>query len=139
MLCLLIKLYFQINHYEDQAVRMLTELSQDTIKRQRHYTDMIKEYSHGAQAILYNKKINNKDKLSLLSYCQQFINYGYLTEQQLADTDTILKKYKPEDITLMPIIFLGYLQSQGIATNFKDCTDSRNELIESGGEGNAQS
>lgn len=129
----LIKMFFAVNHCEEEAVKMLTELSQDTIRKQRHYCSLVKEFSGYANHIMCNIKIKFEDRLSLLHICQGFINNGSLDEIDLKRAKEIFDKYTKEDFVSMPIFFLGYLQSNNIATYLHDCKNDRNSLIESRG------
>lgn len=126
----LIELYFKLNHIEEQAVDMLTKMSKDIIKNQRNYIYTIKEYSGYANHIMCNTKVKFEDRLELLHICQGFINNGKIYEQELKRAKEIFNKYTREDFISMPIFFLGYLQSKGVATHFHDCRNDRNPLIE---------
>ena len=130
----LIKLYFRINNCEEQGVDMLTEMSKDVIKKQRQYCYTIKEYSGYANHIMCNIKVKFEDRLSLLHLCQGFINNGKMDDHFLKQAKEIFDRYTEKDFVSMPIFFLGYLQSKGIATYLHDCKEDRNGLIETGGK-----
>ena len=126
----LIELYFKLNRIEEQAVEMLTNMSKKVIQKQRNYIFTIKEYSSYADHIMCNTKVKFEDRLELLHICQGFINNGMIHEPFLTRAKEIFSKYTKEDFISMPIFFLGYLQSKGVATHFHDCRNDRNPLIE---------
>ena len=130
----LIKLYFKLNNCEEEAVDMLTELSKRVIANQREYCYRVKEYSAYANHIMCNTKIEYEDRVTLLHICQDFINNGTLSENRLKKAKDIFDKYSKEDFVSIPIFFLGYLQSNNIATYLHDCRNDRSETIESGGK-----
>lgn len=128
----IIKKYFQENHYEHQAIDMLTDFSRETIKNQHRYIDTLKEMYGYSDAIMCNENVDLKIRRKLVIFYQEYLRNGELYESSLEEIKKILEKVR-KDLLLFPQAFLGYLQSKGIAENYGDSTDFRLEIIEKKG------
>ncbi len=67
----IIKYYFTENHYEDQAVEMLTEISKSKIKELNWANGYLKEINMYVGAVLYNE-IPAEVKVRLYQLCSNF-------------------------------------------------------------------
>ena len=106
----IIKLFFTKNKIEDQAVKMLAELSEEKIK-DLHYTNSYqKEYMEYCSAILYNE-VEEKIKLELFVLAKKFLLYSNLNEDDLKRCQLIFDNNK---ITICPLIFYNYLAKEKI-------------------------
>ena len=131
----IIKRYFLVNHFESQAVKMLTEISQATIERERAYNQTLKDCFLYSYAFLYNKKLTNKQQIKLLSLYISFVNNGELNEYRLKEAKEIFDILDKDNFQSCPQFFLAYLQANGIGTQFPDASLHKLDIIESkGGE-----
>ena len=118
----LIRIYFKVNHCEEQAVDMLTEFAKDVIKDERNHLWFVKEHSRYGHVLLCNEKVDLEDRISLMDLHQTYINEGKLWPESLERAKRIFDKYGKEDFVAIDIFFLGYLQRNGIALYLHDCT-----------------
>lgn len=130
----IIKKYFQENQIESQAVDMLMDFSKGTIKQQSAYISKLKEYHSYSSAIEANPKLNKTQIKEIQYLYRSFLNCGKLDDIDLKKAKVVFDEIKKEELTACPIFFLGYLQSNGIGTQFNDCQENRDSLIESGGK-----
>ena len=130
----IIKKYFIENHIEHQAIDMLMDFSKATIKRQSTYISKLKEFHTYGAAIEANKKLT-KEQIEEIQYLyRSFLNYGKLDEINLKKAKKVFDPIEKDQLTACPIFFLGYLQSEGIGTQFPDFTKDRDHLVETGGQ-----
>jgi len=126
----LIKYYFQVNNIQELAVELLTEISKDTIVEQKEYISIIKECSIYNQSILDNSNIDFNTKQTLINAAQNYVNNGSLNKNVLDKLRNIFNNLNKDSINCFPKYFLAYLQSEGIALEYSDMSQYRQEVLE---------
>ena len=126
----LIKYYFQVNNIQEQAVELLTEISKDTIVKQKEYIDIIKDCSLYNQSILDNPNIDFNIKQTLINAAQSYVNNGSLDKKILDKLKSIFDNLDKDSLKCFPKYFLAYLQSEGIALEYLDMSQYRQEILE---------
>lgn len=126
----IIKYYFQVNHCEEKAVDMLTNLSKEIIAQQRNYTSVLKTHVEYGEYIMHNTEIEEETRWYLLHLYNHFITNGFLYEGELEKIKGIFENLTPKTLEAFPTVFMGYLQSKGIGNQFHDCGYMRNPIIE---------
>lgn len=120
----IIKIYFTINHIEDQAIDMLTSLCKDQIKDNHSYISFIKEYSTYNNAILDNPLLTEDEKAKLIRLSDQYLLKGYLGHDQLNLAQNIFDEsygrnsHKSTQSFICPMYFCVYLVSNGVNLRF---------------------
>ncbi len=119
----LIKIFFKVNQCEEQAVKMLTEFSQEVIINQRYENWFIKEHNRYGHVLMLNEKVEFKDRMNLMNFHSDYISNKCLSEEGLKEIKKIFDKYNKEDFSFIDIYFLGYLQRNNIALYMQDCRE----------------
>ena len=122
----IIKKFFRDNHIEEQAIALLTQLSQEMLTDYKNYIWRYKEYCAYGSSIFVNK-LKEKDKIILWSKYNDFLIRGQLTEDALNDVKQIIEN---NEIIAIPQLFLAYLQANNVGKNLPDASEFHSELIE---------
>jgi len=125
-----IRYYIKVNHMEDQAVELLTDVCRSTITDLTYRNGALKEAVTYTTTVLYNDGISFEDKRALALLYTQWLSAGELSKEGLNRAKDILSKYTKKELTTMPMCFLGYLQRCGVGLEFSDCRNSKNIWLE---------
>ena len=111
----IIKYYFTENHYEDQAVEMLTEISKSKIKELNWANGYLKEINMYVGAVLYND-IPAEVKIRLYQLCSNFTHRD-LDEKELQEAKEIFANNK---IRACWNVFYNYLRLNNCIESNRD-------------------